>query len=176
MHRPSAAGPVDREPRPFLLAETFRFVAAIRSMTGIQRIALVGSLATDKPDPKDADILVTVADDLDLTALAAEARRLQGRAQARGRGADIFLANPAGQYIGRICPWRACGPGIRVRCDARHCGRRQYLHDDLDAIELSSQLVARPSIQLWPCVECTGPVPADVLPHLSRLRSGGAQT
>lgn len=166
------ADPIDPGVRAFLIAEAFRFIDAICSMPGIERIALVGSLTTDKPDPKDADLLVTVVDDLDLTALAKESRRLKGRAQTRNRGADIFLANPAGQYIGRICHWRECAPGIRISCDAQHCGKRTYLHDDLDAVHLSSQLVTNPPIQVWPRVEYNGKVPADLMPFLSKRQSG----
>lgn len=171
VRRRKQAEPIDPAVRALLIAQAFRFVDAVRSLPGIERIALVGSLTTDKPDPKDADLLVTVADDLDLTALAAESRRLKGRAQTKNRGADIFLANPAGQYIGRICHWRQCAPGIRMSCDARHCGRRMYLHDDLHAVCLSDSLVSIPPIQLWPRVEFRGDVPADLMPHLSKLRS-----
>ena len=166
------ADPIDPTVRAFLIAEAFRFIDAICSMPGIDRIALVGSLTTDKPDPKDADLLVTVVDDLDLTTLATESRKLKGRAQARNRGADIFLANPTGQYIGRICHWRECAPGIRMSCDAQHCGKRTYLHDDLDAVHLSSQLVTNPPIQIWPRVEYGGKVPADLMPFLAKLQSG----
>jgi predicted nucleotidyltransferase len=172
VRRGKHADPIDPAVRAFLIAEAFRFIDAIRSMPGIEKVALVGSLATDKPDPKDADLLVTVADDLDLTALAAESRRLKGRTQTKNRGADIFLANPAGKYIGRICHWRECAPGIRLACNAQHCGERTYLHDDLDAVRLSSQLVANPPIQIWPRVEYGGKVPADLMPFLSKLQSG----
>lgn len=171
VHRERHADPIDPAVRAFLIAEAFRFIDAICSMPGIERIALVGSLTTDKPDPKDADLLVTVANDLDLTALATESRRLKGRAQTKNGGADIFLANPAGKYIGRICHWRECRPGIRMSCDARHCGKRTYLHDDLDSVNLSSQLVTNPPIQIWPCVEYGGKVPADLMPFLSNLQS-----
>lgn len=176
MHHGRCLDPIDPAVRAFLIAEAFRFIDAIRPISGIDKIALVGSLTTDKPDPKDADILVAVADDLDLTALATESRRFKGRAQTKNRGADIFLANPAGHYIGRICHWRECAPGIRMSCDAQHCGRRQYLHDDLDAVNLSNQLVTNPPIQAWPRVECTIKVPADLMPYLSRLQSGTIST
>jgi hypothetical protein len=166
------ADPIDPAVRALLIAEAFRFIDTICPMPGIERIALVGSLTTDKPDPKDADLLVTVADHLNLTALATESRRLKGRAQTKNRGADIFLANPAGEYIGRICHWRECAPGIRMSCDAQHCGKRMYLHDDMDAVHLSSQLVTNPPIQVWPRVEYSGNVPADLMPFLSKLQSG----
>jgi len=168
MRRERPTDPIDPEVRAFLIAEAFRFVDAICSIPGVERIALVGSLTTDKPDPKDADLLVTVADDLDLTALATESRRLKGRVQTKNRGADIFLANPAGKYIGRICHWRECAPGIRQSCDAQHCGKRTYLHDDLGVVHLSSQLVANPPIQIWPHVEYGGNVPVDLMPFLSK--------
>ena len=110
--------------RVHVLAAVAAFVHAARDLDGIAGIALLGSLATDKPDPQDADLLVAVADDLDLTGPARLARRLQGRAQQRNAGANVFLATPRGRYLGRTCPWRECRPGLRLRCDAVHCGRR----------------------------------------------------
>ena len=69
------ADPIDPAVRALLIAEAFRFIDTICPMPGIEKIALVGSLTTDKPDPKDADLLVTVADHLNL------ARRFQNRIQ-----------------------------------------------------------------------------------------------
>lgn len=86
--------------RAFLLTEVRRFAERARAYPGVRRIALIGSLARDKDDPKDADVLVTVDDDADLTSLATAGRRLKGRAQSRNKGADIFLADPSGNYIG----------------------------------------------------------------------------
>src|SRR6266496_668037 len=107
------------------------FSRAARRLPGVIRIALLGSLTTGKSDPKDVDLLLTVADGADLVPLATLGRKLRGRAQSLNRGADIFLADPAATYLGRICPWRDCRPGLRLRCDALHCGRRAHLHDDL---------------------------------------------
>ena len=152
----------DSSVRSFLLSEVFRFVKFARTCPGVRRIALVGSLTTDKSDPKDADLLVTVDDDADLADLAAAGRRLKGRAQGLNKGADIFLADPSGIYIGRTCPWRECRPGIRVSCDARHCGRRSFLHDDLDAVNLDPLLVKEPPLELWPSVLRRRKVPSDV--------------
>jgi len=56
------------------------------------------------------------------TPLATLGRKLQGHAQSFARGGDVFLADPQGHYLGRTCPWKRCGPGIRLRCDALHCG------------------------------------------------------
>jgi hypothetical protein len=148
--------------RAFLLSEVLDFVRRARKCAGVRRITLVGSLATDKRDPKDADVLVTVDDDADLTTLAAAGRRLKGRAQSQNKGADIFLANPSGNYIGRTCHWRDCRPGIRMSCDAGHCGRRAFLHDDLGTVKLDSALVRSPPIELWPTVVRRVPVPGDV--------------
>ena len=89
--------------RAFLLAEVQRFAERACTCLGVRRIALVGSLTTDKENPKDADVLVTVDDDADLVPLATLGRRLKGHAQSRNKGADIFLADPSGRYIGRIC-------------------------------------------------------------------------
>ena len=56
--------------RDELLAAVRRFVERACNCPGVRRIALIGSLATAKEDPKDADVLVTVDDDSDLTPLA----------------------------------------------------------------------------------------------------------
>jgi hypothetical protein len=49
-----------------------------------------------------------------------------------------------------------------MRCDARHCGRRPYLHDDWDPVRLEDALVRRPPIVLWPHVIARVSLPADV--------------
>ena len=148
--------------RDYLLAEVRQFVEHARVCPGVRRIALIGSLATEKPDPKDADVLVTVDDDAGLAPLAATGRKLKGHAQNRNRGADIFLADPSGNYIGRICHWRECYPGIRASCDARHCGRRPFLHDDLDDVTLDASLIAAPPLVLWPRILRRVELPSDV--------------
>lgn len=126
------------------------------------RIALIGSLITTKPNPKDADMLVTVADDADLTLLAAHGRKLLGHCQHRNLGGEVFLANPLGVYLGRTCPWKDCRPGIRMSCDALHCGARPHLHDDLRTIRLPKSLIAQPPIELWQQLVAHTAVPADV--------------
>ena len=80
--------------RVFLIAEVLAFANAARQVAGVTRIALIGSLTTEKPDPKDADVLVTVNEDADLAPLARLGRRLQGRAQTLNRGGEVFLADP----------------------------------------------------------------------------------
>lgn len=157
IHRP-ALPPI----RAHLLTGALLFVQAAGALPGVARIALLGSLATAKANPKDIDLLVTVADDADLTQLAALGRKLQGHAQGRNAGADIFLANPRGDYIGRTCHWKVCKPGVRMSCDAYTCGVRPYLHDDFDAITLRRELVAQPPVVLWPQVSTNTTPPADV--------------
>jgi len=48
------------EPRAPLLQAVLRFVLDVRICQGVLRMALVGSLTTEKPLPKDADVLVTI--------------------------------------------------------------------------------------------------------------------
>lgn len=79
--------------RDLLLREVLRFVRTAGSIPGVTHIALVGSLTTTKPNPKDADVLVSVTDDIDLARLAAAGRTLKGKAQTRNSGADIFLVD-----------------------------------------------------------------------------------
>lgn len=160
--------------RAFLITEAFRFIARAVSVPGVTRIAFIGSLTRKKADPKDADILVTLSDDADLMALASAARKLKGAAQTRNRGADVFIANPEGRYIGRICQWRECAPGIRTSCDALHCGARHFLHDDLHDIALDPLLIKEPPLEVWPEVVCRQAIPGDLMSHLSGFSAGTA--
>jgi hypothetical protein len=161
--------PNDEDVRAFLIAEAFRFIERIVDVPGVRRIAMLGSLLSSKANPKDVDLLITVDDDADLSVLAKFARRLKGMAQSRNKGADVFLANPVGQYIGRICHWSRCGPQFRVTCDARNCGVREYLHDDLDDINLDPRVVKEPPLEIWPNVVYRQSVASDLLPFLARF-------
>lgn len=152
--------------RKIMFAEVRRFVRFARDLPGLHRIALIGSLASDKEFPKDIDLLVTVADDCDLVALAKLGRQLAGHMAAHGAGADIFLASPDGEYLGRTCPWKKCGPGIRTRCDALSCGVRHYLRDDLHSIRLSKKQILQPPVQLWPETAAVSACPSDVIEQL----------
>jgi predicted nucleotidyltransferase len=156
--------------RERFLDEAARFVRAAGKIPGVRRIAVIGSIVTDKPDPKDVDLLVTVTDDADLAPLASCARRLQGRLQGFNHTADVFLADERGRYLGRTCQWRDCRPGVRRACDALNCGRRQYLHDDLRTITLETATIAAAPLQVWPQVERHGPVPADVERFIEALQ------
>jgi hypothetical protein len=154
--------PPDPSPREHLLRAVLQFVKVVRAMPGVTRIALVGSLATEKSHPKDADVLVVIPDDVDLVPLATAGRRLKGTAQQRNCGADIFIANPAKEYRGRICHWRECRPGLRMSCDARHCGQRTHLHDDLGDVTLQVTLIRNPPLEVWPVIVRRCAVPRDV--------------
>ena len=92
-----------------LLEEIVIFVQAAQQIPGITRIALIGSLTTDKIDPNDVDMLVTVTDSIDLTRLATQGRKLSGHAQNIGRGGEVFLADARNNYLGR-----ASAPGDSV--------------------------------------------------------------
>lgn len=167
--------PSSSEPtiRAQLISEVLLFVRNASKLPDITRIALIGSLTTDKPEPKDADVLVTVTENADLAPLAKLGRQLSGHAQSFGRGGDVFLANPNNDYLGRTCPWTRCEPGIRISCDALHCGSRAYLHDDLKTIRLKKELVTTPPLILWPQIHARLPVPEDVQQGLlAPLRKG----
>jgi predicted nucleotidyltransferase len=158
--RPRDPSPSVAEPRRSLLVWAHSFVRAARLYPGVRRIALLGSLTSAKAIPKDVDLLVTIEQTMDLTQLARAGRRLQGFAQTINLGADIFLADTAGQYLGRICRYRECHP--RVACRAQHCGLRVHLNDDLHVVTLSKDLLTSPPIELWPKIVRNGTVPADV--------------
>src|SRR3989304_3178331 len=114
--------------RAKLLEAALWFVQSAAQLPGVRRIALIGSIMTGRSSPKDVDLLVSVSDDFDLTPLAALGRRLKGRLQSHSRGADVFLADERGRYLGRTCSWKVCRPGVRASCDALHCGRRADPH------------------------------------------------
>ena len=156
------------DPRRHLLRAALAFVRAARSVPGVHRIALLGSLATAKSVPKDAEVLVTIDASIDLAPLARIGRRLKGTAQTINLGADIFVADETGRYLGRICHYRECR--ARATCRALNCGRRQHLNDDLQIVTLSPALTWAPPIDLWPRIVTRSPVPADIAVLLAKLK------
>ncbi|MGD0025824.1 MAG: hypothetical protein ABSC37_14595 [Xanthobacteraceae bacterium] len=120
----------------------------------------MGSLTTTKAIPKDADVLVVIDDAVDFHRLASAGRRLKGTAQNINLGADIFLADESGRYLGRVCHYRECH--ARAACHAQHCGRRDHLNDDLHVVTLPPEVIAAPPVELWPAVVRRVSVPADV--------------
>lgn len=152
--------PTIAEPRPVLLAHALTFVRAALTCRGVRRVALVGSMTTTKPIPKDIDLLVTIAEDVDLPKLALTGRRLKGACNSINLGADIFLSGDDDRYLGRICPHRECHP--RASCEAFLCGVTQHLRDDLDQVTLKQDLIRNPPFVLWPEVMRNQSVPEDV--------------
>lgn len=152
------------ELRTFLLQEVKRFANDARKIRGVYRIALVGSLMTDKPNPKDADLLVTNDAQIDIAALCRLARRLKGRGQSRNSGADIFLCNSEGKYLGRTCSWKECHP--RVACRGSNCGKGGRICNDLDVVRLDSRIIVEPPLEIWPTMVARRQVPMDVQKEL----------
>ena len=155
--------------REQMLAGVLRFVRAVERVSGVRRIALLGSIVTLSRIRRMLISLVTVTGDADLAPLALCARRLQGRLQGLNHWADVFLADERGQYLGRTCSWRQCRPGVRASCDALHCGRRPHLHDDLADVRLTPHIIADPPLELWPAVVRRGSLPRDVEHLLAAL-------
>ena len=148
--QPRAPSPSVAEPRRPLLLAVLAFVLAARACPGVRRISLLGSILTAKAIPKDVDVLVTIDAAIDLTRLARSGRRLMGHVQTINLGADIFLADTTGRYLGRICHYRECHP--RVLCHAQYCGQRDHLNDDLHIVTPTQELIASPPVELWPKV------------------------
>jgi hypothetical protein len=148
--------------RTKMLEELAQFMDSAISIKGILRISLIGSLCTNKAIPKDVDVLINIDDSADLAPLAKLARKLNGSVQSINHNADVFLADPQMNYLGRICLWKQCGPGIRASCDALHCGTRKYLHNDLNTITLDSELIKKPPIEIWPEIHARVLVPLDL--------------
>ena len=148
------------ELREALLEASLAFVRAVRRLPGVSRVALIGSLVTPKSKPHDCDLLVSVTDEVDMSALSKLGRKLKGQTGGMGSGADIFVCDGTHRYIGRTCEWRDCWP--RVRCDALNCGLRPGLHDDLDTLRLEHDLTLHPPLELFPAVVARVVVPRDV--------------
>ena len=137
-------------------------------MQGVKRVALLGSLATTKVNPKDVDLLLTVEETMNLAQIATAGRKLQGRIHSLAHGnygADLFVASPQHEYLGRLCKHRDCS-GYRRSCEAVHCGQRPYLRDDLRSVTLEKSLVVAPPLDLWPTIITRVVVPPDVDEHL----------
>ena len=47
-----------------LIGLVAEFVPRVIGIKGVRQVALIGSLCTSKADPKDADLLVTITEDL----------------------------------------------------------------------------------------------------------------
>lgn len=156
--------PAMPDKRPDLLRAVLKFTRAAHELPGVRRISLLGSLTTPKAIPKDVDLLIEIEDDTPLASLARLSRQLSGATMSTGDscGADIFLCNPRHEYLGRICKWKQCAPGIRRACQATHCGRVEYLNDDLQNIRLEPAIVASPPLDLWPEVIARTDLPDDV--------------
>jgi hypothetical protein len=157
-----------RPVRQHLIPAGLDFVAAVSQMQGVERVALVGSICTTKPNPKDVDILVTIAPSVDMEKLATLGRKLKGKMQGIGSGADIFLADLDGRYLGRTCSWKECRR--RASCQARNCGA--YLCDDLQCLTLDRELIANPKIVLHPRIIVRGELPEDLM-HEVKIRFEG---
>lgn len=156
-HSPSPSVAEARKP---LLLAVASFVREAETCRGVRRISLIGSIVTAKAIPKDIDVLVTIDTEMELSKLASAGRRLKGAAQTINLGADIFLADAADRYLGRICHYRQCHP--RSLCLAQHCGQRDHLNDDLHIVTLSRELMCSPPVDLWPTVVRRVTVPPDV--------------
>lgn len=146
--------------RPFLLQEAQNFIRRASKLDGVRRIALIGSLTTGKQKPKDLDLLVTIDTTVNLAELAAIGRKAKGRLQSQNSGADIFLCDEAGEYLGRTCSYRECHP--RMLCRGMQCRPGSHLRDDLEVVTLSPDLIKEPPCILWPAVTYREPLPKDV--------------
>ena len=160
--------------RDHLISAALDFCERVVPMPGVERVAFIGSICTEKPEPKDIDLLLTIAPAVDMDALATISRRLKGKAQNINHGADIFLANPDGDYIGRVCRWRECGPGIRMACEALNCGQVRRLYDDLQIVELGRYQIANPPLIIHPKFIVNSRIPSDLMSEVQR-RYGSQQ-
>lgn len=145
--------------REYLLHAVKRFASDARSVYGVVRIAVIGSLLTAKTRPRDADVLISVADTFDRETLAERGRRLKGSAQQRNLGADIFVARQTGRYLGRTCSYKECRP--RRMCAGLQCGAGGWICDDFSIMTLKPEIIDKPPLELWPDVVIRVALPRD---------------
>jgi len=131
--RIKVAAAIVHDPRILLLDEPFngtdpahrlQLMGLLRRMAGEGRTIVFSSHILDEVERLAENVLVVVADDADLAQSATASRRLQGHAQSFNRGADVFLADERGTYIGRTCHWKDAGPayGSRAMLFTAACG------------------------------------------------------
>jgi predicted nucleotidyltransferase len=146
--------------RTELLAALRWFLDRVRTLPGIESVALIGSLATEEPNPKDLDVLVMVEPGADLAALAQLGRQAAGRRQHGVWGVDLFLGEN-GRHIGRACKFRE--PHPRVSCGRFRCvPGRPFLCDTSEVFTLDAGLISAPPLTLYPAPKAAAALPADV--------------
>ena len=149
------------------IENALHFAINAAQLSGVQRIALVGSIATPKKRPKDIDLLVTISEDVDIKALATLGRKLSGKQLSVGGGADVFLANEKHEYLGRTCSYRECHP--RVSCEGSQC-LGTYIRNDFHLVNLKKQLVKLPPVELYPAVLIRELIPEDLQSALEQYQ------
>ncbi|NTX00010.1 MAG: hypothetical protein HGB35_08825, partial [Geobacteraceae bacterium] len=137
-----------RSIRQSLLAVGLEFARGAERVRGVERIALLGSILTEKPAPKDIDFLLTVAGDANLEEIATLGRKMKGKLQGMSLGTDIFLCSPNAQYLGRTCSYRDCH--VRADCGGADCRPGSWRRTDFHVITLSKEIMESPSLVLRP--------------------------
>jgi len=149
-------GQVERK-RLRMLNVVKEFLPSIKRTNGVKFIGLIGSITRNSPQPKDIDLVVCVTPSADISELATIFRRIAGRMSQIGNGADMFVYDDeSGTYLGRVCPYKECVPGIR-RCDADHCGKRPHLKDDLSILRLPPFVRKDVPVELYPTLKYNPP-------------------
>jgi hypothetical protein len=151
--------------REWLIDAAIDFVRKVSIVPGVSRVAFLGSLTTNKSNPKDADVLVTINEQADIEVISKLGRSLKGKTQQINRGADIFLANTSHDYLGRTCNWRECRP--RAACHGTNCWKLPgegvpFLMDDLQEITLKRELIEQPPVVVYPELMLNQVLPKDL--------------
>ena len=102
----------NRSAHALLIAEVLDFVRAARHVSGINRIALIGSLTTNQPHPNDADLLVSVTQDADLAPLARLSAGPGAETRVSTAGATSSWSILGGIISGASAPGRGVVPGF----------------------------------------------------------------
>ena len=114
---------IENQPRvrDSLLEAALWFVQAAARLSGVQRIALIGSIMSDRQHPKDIDLMVYIADDADLHPWQRwRAGSGVGSRARTGAPTCSWQTSDATTWVGSA-PGRSAGPGFAphaMRCIA----------------------------------------------------------
>src|SRR5438128_8757461 len=155
--------------REQFLVGALGYVRALRAISIVESITLFGSLTTEKPDPKDVDLLIVLVETIKLRRLEKgaldgskaafdelvflnKAARAEKYKQRQRQIADLFVATSQYEYIGDLS------------LDYDKDPLKRY-YEPMNLPEVLSKSFP---IKLWPEIELSTKTPQDVLQCLVR--------
>ena len=138
------------------------FLDEVKQFKEVRQVALIGSICTNKPNPKDIDLLISIKPKTDLKKLATLRRKTQGRIGQGLLGTDMFIVED-GRYLGRLCRYREPWPRVVCCNDNLICDRtRNYLCNTSNNFSIDKSIINNPPITIYPKFSTTIEIPNDV--------------